>query len=365
MQGRHYIPSTNGYTSVIDFSGKGLFSSSGKKHTFEARTYRDDQEDDPLYTVSGHWDGQFTIHDCQKDSDIEIFDVMTTKTTPLTTDPLSEQDPWESRRAWQGVREALQSGNMQGAADAKAKLENGQREIRNTDNGGRDWWRLFYEDDSETDDVAEMLAKRAGLSLNPADTVGAWKFRRRDWEEGRLKKPYHGGLQPDNTRTDKFESTGGVSDGSNINGVGPAGMAAASVPSSHERSNLTPQSSIHQQTTAPSLEQVHAAPHEVLQERRAPRQDSAARPPTHAELAPQASNIRRDETSRLVSGPGSLPSPSPAEAERPPQADATPRRQEAEVATDEPEMESGIAGMSLKEKVRIEEMLRDRHSSRG
>ncbi|KIX95576.1 uncharacterized protein Z520_08696 [Fonsecaea multimorphosa CBS 102226] len=219
LQGTHHIPSTSGYTSTIDFSGKGLFSGSDRKHSFEARVYRDDDGHDapPLYTVSGHWDAQFVIHDARRNLEIETFDVAAATTTPLVTEPLAEQDPWESRRAWRGVREALQRGDMQAAADAKAKVENGQREMRKTDNNGKHWQRLFFEPAGQTDEIAASLARKVGLTLRPEDTVAAWRFRRREWEEGLFRKPYHGDLMPDNSRARPTQ--GGRGDGDAVDKV--------------------------------------------------------------------------------------------------------------------------------------------------
>lgn len=198
LQGTYKIPSTSGYTSSIDFEGKGLFGSASKKHKFEAKVYRNGQADNPLYTISGHWDSTFVIHDVGKAQDIEEFDVQTAKVTQLMTDPLSEQDPWESRLAWRDVREALQKGDMQGAADAKSKLENGQREMRKLDGDGKDWDRLFYGAD-EIDELAEQLAREVGQTMDPKETVAAWKFRIDDWNEGKFQRPYHGGIVPDNS----------------------------------------------------------------------------------------------------------------------------------------------------------------------
>ncbi|OAL26602.1 hypothetical protein AYO20_10026 [Fonsecaea nubica] len=219
LQGTHHIPCTSGYTSTIDFSGRGLFSGADRKHSFEASVYRDDRHSDedeeeghasPIYTVSGHWDGQFVIRDPRQDVELETFDVTTAATTPLVTDPIPEQDPWESRRAWREVREALQRGDMQGAADAKARLENGQREMRKMDGDGADWQRLFFEPASRASEVAVSLAQKVGLVLDPEHTVAAWSFRRDEWDGGGLQKPYHGDLRPDNSHA----AGSGIGDGS-------------------------------------------------------------------------------------------------------------------------------------------------------
>lgn len=114
------------------------------------------------------------------------------------TEPLSEQDPWESRLAWRDVREALQKGDMQTAADAKSKLENGQREMRKLDGDGKNWNRLFY-DAGSVDEVADRLAREIGDTIDPKETVAAWKFRIKDWNEGKFQRPYRGGNLPDNS----------------------------------------------------------------------------------------------------------------------------------------------------------------------
>ncbi|EXJ81648.1 hypothetical protein A1O1_07713 [Capronia coronata CBS 617.96] len=207
LHGTYRIPSTSGHSSSIEFGGTGFMAAWDKKHSFKAKVYRDDEaETKPLYTVNGYWDGVFTIHDTRKGVDIETFDVRTAKTTPLTVDSLADQDPWESRFAWRAVREALERGDMQGTADAKSKLESGQREFRKSDDGGRNWRSLFYEVRDNNDPVAEQLARQIGRTLYPAETLGAWKFRLNEWRDGKFKKPYHGHLKPDNTHVSESGS---------------------------------------------------------------------------------------------------------------------------------------------------------------
>lgn len=251
LQGTYHIPCTSGYTSRIEFGGKGFFSSADKKHSFEATLYRDDGdnglgegEPQTLYRVSGNWDGAFTIHDTRLDSDIETFDVRAAKTTPLTVAALEDQDPWESQRAWHDVHTALDAGDMQGAADAKAKIETGQRQMRRSgvngrsdgggggdggDNDGANWHRLFFEAREQTDEVATTLGAKVGLQFDPKETVAAWRFRRREWDAGALlRRPFRGRLAPDNTlveglgEEEKDTERGGVENVVSI----PAGPAA-------------------------------------------------------------------------------------------------------------------------------------------
>lgn len=200
LGGTYYIPSTSGYVSSIDFSGKGLFGSSDKKHSFEAKLYKQGNEDHSLYTAEGHWDSEFTIHDVNEDKDVETFDIPNAKTTQLQTEPIDQQDPWETRRAWRGVIKAYNEGDMQGISDSKTEIEEGQRQMRKDEQrDGSQWQRTFYYD-AGNDHIAEQLAAKVGETINPQDTVGIWKFRVKDWEKG-INKPYHGDLAPNNQRT--------------------------------------------------------------------------------------------------------------------------------------------------------------------
>ncbi len=357
LEGTYYIPSTNGYMSCIDFSGTGLFSSSDKKHSFEATVYQEGEEANPLYAISGHWDGQFTSHDYGKDVDIETFDVMTAKTTPLITAPLSEQDPWESRRAWQGVREALESGNMQGAVDAKASIENGQREMRKTDNDGKDWRRLFYEAGPNADEVAARLAEKIGLKFDPEDTVGAWQFRRQAWEHGEFKKPYYGNLVPDNSHVSRNEATENarVAGDKGINGVVPVAVADAGLRDSapaQAHSGLTHTTSFHQQTTtvAPETAKEEA---ESLSSRVGdlePQAEPALPQKEHDSPVPEKS--WQQKLFDLVQ-----PKPDPS-------TDGVLQEEKDATVAEPGQVESGITDMSINEKAQVEEFLRDQYASR-
>merc|ERR1712093_255870 len=237
----------NGYMSTIEFGSKGLFSSSDKKHSFEAKVYREGEADRPLYTVSGNWDGVFVTHDVRKDLQIEKYDVQTAKTTPLTTDPIDDQDPWESRLAWRGVREALERGDMQGAADAKSKLENGQRELHGADEDGKQWNRWFYTA-GQRDEIAEVLARKIGQTFDPADTVAAWTFRLREGQDGKFRKPYHGGLRPDNTKGGS-ETGKEATNRPGTTGAGHTPVAVGAVVESPQHIRAEQHSSLHQAVT--------------------------------------------------------------------------------------------------------------------
>ncbi|KAK5269323.1 hypothetical protein LTR99_006757 [Exophiala xenobiotica] len=395
LQGTYHIPSTNGYMSTIEFGSKGLFSSSDKKHSFEAKVYREGEESRPLYTVSGNWDGVFVTHDVRKDVQVEKYDVQTARTTPLATDPIDEQDPWESRLAWRGVREALERGDMQGAADAKSKLENGQREMHSADEDGKNWNRLFYTA-GQRDEIAETLARKIGQAFDPTDTIAAWTFRLREWQDGKFRKPYHSGLRPDNTRDGSATGKGGpdrpqtgttgadhtpvavgaIDDSTTgrratshqvIIGAGhaPGAVGAAAESPQHSRGGQQSfMASMHHAVTIPENGDMQEPP--IARE---VKPDSAPGPSGRETKTDSVPVPNARETK-----PDIDPAPSPREAKR----DSVPAPRARERKTDsvpataaeksEPDMDdvdSGVAGMSVREKLRVEDFLRSQYSTSG
>ena len=193
LSGTYHISSSNSFVSKIDFSGKGLFSS-GKKNSFEAVLYHNEDEASPLYKVEGQWNDKFTFHDVNSKTDLETYDTNAHPGAPLLVADLSEQDPWESRKAWSGVIDALNKGDMQGTSDEKSKIEEGQRGMRKGEEaGGKRWQPLFFKT-VQGDHVFDKLAAGIGAQLDADKTVGVWKF---DQEKARTAtKPYHGGFRP-------------------------------------------------------------------------------------------------------------------------------------------------------------------------
>lgn len=206
--GTYYIPSTNGYTSVIHFSGKSFFSSSSKKHTFTAHLFKETEgESSPIYTIEGHWDTKFTIHDNRQKKDIEVFNVeeQVLKDKPrLNVDSIKDQDPWESKNAWKDTVAAIKKNDMKGVNDAKGRLEEGQRQMRaDEEKRGEEWQPLFFTS-SQNDAVLEKLNTQVpdeNFEQTKSETAGIWKFKPEAWKTA--KKPYHGSLRPDNTTANK------------------------------------------------------------------------------------------------------------------------------------------------------------------
>ncbi|KAJ4352295.1 uncharacterized protein N0V89_007643 [Didymosphaeria variabile] len=189
------IISSNGIVSEIKFEGKSLLGfGGGSKNSFEARTYRTDAPKDDLYTAKGSWNGKFSIHDARSGNEIEEFDVSAKNSIPITVADRSEQDPWESRRAWAGVIDALQRGDMKGTTDAKSIVEEGQRQMRrDEDAGDKQWQRVFFRK-QDNDPIFDKLsaADKGSFTVDPES--GIWKIN--SDAIANIKKPYHGDLLP-------------------------------------------------------------------------------------------------------------------------------------------------------------------------
>lgn len=201
LDGSYTIPCTSGYYSVIDFSGKSLFSK-GAKNEFVAKVHAPGKSENPLYTVTGNWNETFTIYNGAETSESAAAETVTLKDLPtvplkLMEESLDKQDPWESRRAWRDVRDALLRGDMGGAAKAKSVVEQGQRSMRKDEKeAGKTWETLFFRPEKE-DAVAASLYRSILKELNPEDTAAFWKFDEERWKQG-SKKPFHEALTPDN-----------------------------------------------------------------------------------------------------------------------------------------------------------------------
>ncbi|KAG0648484.1 Oxysterol-binding [Hyphodiscus hymeniophilus] len=194
LSGNYHIVSSSGFISEINFSGKGFLS--GKKNSVDAMLYKDGDTKNPLYTVSGQWNDKMTFFEADG-KEIEMIDMDTLKPTPMNVDALDQQDPWESRKAWAGVIDALNQGDMQRTVKEKSKLEEAQRELRKIEESkGRTWGALFFQNTATTDPVFEKLAKPIGEQLNSDKTVGVWKFNHEKWKNG-IQRPFRGTMQPE------------------------------------------------------------------------------------------------------------------------------------------------------------------------
>ncbi|KAJ4301669.1 hypothetical protein N0V90_003762 [Kalmusia sp. IMI 367209] len=191
----HSIISSTGIVSEIKFEGKSMFGlGSGNRNGFEARTYRTATPKADLYTAKGSWNGNFSIYDAKSGEEVDNYDVNTQETYPLTVLDRSEQDPWESRRAWGEVIDALGKGDMKGTTDAKSTVEEGQRQMRRDEEArGEQWERIFFrrhDNDSLFDKLS--IIDKDSFTIDPEG--GIWKVDSNAIRS--VKKPYHGDILP-------------------------------------------------------------------------------------------------------------------------------------------------------------------------
>lgn len=197
LAGDYSLISSNGYISRIRFTGKSFFGS-GQKNGFEAKLYHSDRPDKILYTASGAWNGRIQFNDARSGEELEHFDAHDLESVKVQADDLSKQDPWESRNAWRDVFAALHRGDMKGVASAKARLEDGQRHMREEEEAqGQQWKTLFFERvDSEP--IFERLSALDPGSFTIDQAGGIWKANREAITN--TKKPFHGDRMPNNER---------------------------------------------------------------------------------------------------------------------------------------------------------------------
>jgi hypothetical protein len=166
-----YIVSSSGYTAKLDYTGKGWVS--GKKNSCAAVLYRTEEPKKPLYTADGQWTGAFSIKD-QSKAEVDSYDPSGFTSVPLDVAKIEDQEPQESRRAWQKVAEAIMKGDMDLTQREKSVIENEQRELRKKEKEeGKEWERKYFKR-VDKEPVFEELAKLVGETSEPKQTDGVW-----------------------------------------------------------------------------------------------------------------------------------------------------------------------------------------------
>lgn len=145
-----------GLSADIEFKTKGYFSG-----TYDAiGGFIKDSHGKNLYEFSGFWNDKMYIKDLtvrlhilerpdsargltdgiQTGKKELLFDAAHTKHTPPSARPIEEQEERESQRLWHEVTEAVKRKDQDVATDAKAAIEDRQREeAAKRNNEGIDW----------------------------------------------------------------------------------------------------------------------------------------------------------------------------------------------------------------------------------
>ncbi|GJC99470.1 oxysterol-binding protein [Colletotrichum higginsianum] len=183
LEGTSFITSSTGFTSKIDYSGKGWLS--GKKNSVIASVYPTGHEKDVVFNITGVWTKSFEIHQGSAKHNssktlLETYDAAQHPTSKLVVAPIDKQHPLESRRAWKGVADGIAKGDMDLVSREKSAIENAQRELRAKEKAeGRAWERRYFTDRNTAGDaVLESLGTHVGLpATGDADkTGGLWRY---------------------------------------------------------------------------------------------------------------------------------------------------------------------------------------------
>ncbi|KAH6637304.1 hypothetical protein F5144DRAFT_210767 [Chaetomium tenue] len=196
--GTYYIVGSNGLVSEVRFWGEGLLR--GKRNSFEARVFGkgDVQRKKPLYEVAGAWNEGWTVKDCRTGEVLEVYEVGAPENDPVPMDiePVEAQDPFESRRAWDGVLQGLRSGDVRQVVAEKTKIEQAQRQMRASELAkGTPWQPLFFRSrQGEDHHVFHRLSEGLGWQLHHDRTKGVWRVD--DEKVKKPQRPFRGDLTP-------------------------------------------------------------------------------------------------------------------------------------------------------------------------
>jgi len=125
-----------GMVADLEFKTRGYFSG-----TYNAiGGFIKDAHGKQLYELSGLWNEEMYIKDLTTGKKELLFDASHAKHSPPLARPLEEQGERESQKLWHDTTEAVKRRDQEVATDAKAKIEDMQREEaakRNSE--GVDW----------------------------------------------------------------------------------------------------------------------------------------------------------------------------------------------------------------------------------
>ncbi|KAF2669492.1 Oxysterol-binding protein [Microthyrium microscopicum] len=126
-----------GLHADLEFKTKGYFSG-----TYNAigGFIRDTKTDQPLYELSGLWNGEMYIKDIKTHQKELLFNAKGAKPSPPLARPIEEQDERESQRLWAKVNEAIHNRDHVAATTEKSAIEDQQRlEASKRADDGLDW----------------------------------------------------------------------------------------------------------------------------------------------------------------------------------------------------------------------------------
>ncbi|KAF2273117.1 uncharacterized protein EI97DRAFT_384313 [Westerdykella ornata] len=115
----------SGLAADLEFKTKGWVSGG---YNAIGGFIKDTKTDTNLFELSGHWNAAMYIKNLTTGKKELLFDATHAKHTPPKTRPLEEQGERESQRLWHEVTEAVKRKDQEVATEAKARIEDRQRE---------------------------------------------------------------------------------------------------------------------------------------------------------------------------------------------------------------------------------------------
>ncbi|OWZ68589.1 hypothetical protein AYX14_00792 [Cryptococcus neoformans] len=153
------IQSSTGYTTQIDYKGKGYFS--GKAHSFKATIAKSGKT---LQSYEGQWTGNSYIG---KKNGHLFLDTNEAK-EEVTVKPIEEQGEWESRKLWEKVAKGIRGQNYDEAGREKSRIENEQRQRRKDEVAAGITWQHVHFTHVDSDEEYRSLAELLHDKLTPA-----------------------------------------------------------------------------------------------------------------------------------------------------------------------------------------------------
>ncbi|KAJ2010158.1 Oxysterol-binding protein 4, partial [Coemansia sp. S85] len=110
--------------------------------------------------------------------DSVLFDVQAQPSADIIIKPVGEQSEIESRRVWQKVSEALNSGNYDVASKEKTAIEEAQRALRKTRAETGEQWKpaMFHWVDDSSDEEAVRACYTYLYSAKESIGTGSWIY---------------------------------------------------------------------------------------------------------------------------------------------------------------------------------------------
>lgn len=181
LEGKSFIQSTTGYKATIEYSGKGYFS--GKKNTFKVNIVQNDKPSATLYNIKGQWSGVSKISGPNFPEQV-FLDATKQQVLELQVKDISQQNEFETRKAWLKVAEAIKLGDYELIHKEKSEIEINQRIYRKREErDGKTWPRRWFDTVLVKDEAwYEKLSADAGVVAGTAHSSSSTETKKADRE---------------------------------------------------------------------------------------------------------------------------------------------------------------------------------------